>query len=98
MEYSIYALGIPKYLHHKNYHHPMQHKNWAALSYWLCFGVHLVFENGDQGCQVVELCLLQDPLLGEVGVYDEFPVAEVVENGREIPRVSVDKVGPFIIL
>lgn len=60
--------------------------------------VNSFFKNVDKGRQAIKLCLSQYPLFRKVGINDDLPRTEEIENRREIPRVPVYQVRTLFIL
>lgn len=69
------------------------------ISHWSCVSEDdSLLDKSDKLCDIVKLSLLQDTLLGEVLVYDEFAVSQVVGDRTEVRGVSVNKVCSSFIL
>ena len=57
-----------------------------------------VLEQLDEGGDVVELCLLQHPLLAHRLVQHELAVAQEVQHRHEVGGVAVDHEGAGLVL
>lgn len=65
---------------------------------FLVAGLNFFLQQFDHSGDVEKLGLLEDPLLADVLVQDQLPVAKVVQNGSEVGGLAVDEEGTRFVL